>query len=76
MNITNGICGTNKLGRFVHVKTGDRVRAVALDGNEFTDVVRGGFMQHNTLGHTFPAVILTVRSWVALSDLLPNEETT
>lgn len=50
---------------------GTRVRFVRLDWVVAEDVVRGNiFIQHDTLGNTFPAVGLTEHSWTRLDHII------
>jgi hypothetical protein len=65
------ISGLNKAGKSMTVKAGDRVK---FDTNSNIgireDVVRECFMQHDSLGNVFPAVVLTEHSWTPLSSIL------
>ena len=65
------ITGLNKSGKAITVKAGDRVR---FDTNSNIgireDVVREAFIQHDSLGHSFPAVVLTEHSWTALTSII------
>ncbi len=71
----NRITATTKhLGK-VTVKVGDRVRFLRPDGVICEDVVRDCFMQTTLLqpyaeNLTFPAVVLTEHSWIALSSIV------
>lgn len=65
------ITGLNQAGKAMTVKVGDRVR---FDTNSNIgireDVVRMCFIQTDSLGNVFPAVVLTEHSWTPLSSIL------
>lgn len=70
-NNNRSIDGIDKNGRAVTVWLGDRVQ---FDTNSNIgireDVVRMCFMQHDSLGNSYPAVVLTEHSWTALSSII------
>lgn len=73
MKFTNEISGTGRNGNNLTIRVGDKITAVALDGAAFDDVVRTCFMQHDSLGNVYPAVVLTTRSWSALGDIVSTK---
>jgi hypothetical protein len=69
--MASNIHGNGKNGQEISVKVGDRVR---FDTNSNIgireDVVRTCFMQTDSLGSTYPAVVLTEHSWTPLSHVM------
>jgi hypothetical protein len=69
--MTTTITGTNRRGNRITVKVGDRIR---FDTNSNIgvreDVVRACFIQHDSLGNSYPAVVLTEHSWTPLAHVL------
>ena len=65
------ITGLTQNGIMLTVKVGDRVRFDTHSNIGIReDVVRTCFIQTDTLGNAFPAVVLTEHSWTPLSHIL------
>ena len=65
------IDGTDQNGQPVTVWVGDKVRFDTHSNIGIReDVVRECFMQDDSLGNSFPAVVLTEHSWTRLSHIL------
>jgi hypothetical protein len=65
------IDGTGQNGQAITVWLGDKVRFDTHSNIGIReDVVRMCFIQHDTLGNSFPAVVLTEHSWTPLSHIL------
>ncbi len=71
MTMTNEITGTGRNGARLTVRVGDRVR---FDTNSNLgvreDIVRACFVQTDSLGNSFPAVVLMEHSWTALTSIV------
>ena len=71
MKTTRSIDGINNNGNAIDVWVGDRVR---FDTNSNLgireDVVRECFIQTDSLGGSFPAVVLTHYSWTPLARII------
>lgn len=69
--MTNSIIGYNQAGTAITVKVGDRIR---FDTNSNIgvreDIVRECFIQTDSLGNSFPAVVLTEHSWTPLASIV------
>jgi len=74
MKTTNEICGIDAKMEARTYRTGDKV-VVHTNSNigDVVDVVRSCFIQQDSLGDSYPAVVLTTLSWAAVSDIEPYE---